>query len=108
MTDRRDSRSSMEARGEEPKQPALSAEVPVEASRDDTQDVDDGYGSYHDHVFSDPKIAEYWRSVYANAQYEGRHRFDPDFTWSAAEEKRLKRKVQANQSSRYLSRFDLI
>jgi hypothetical protein len=60
---------------------------------EDVPEIEDGYGSHHDHVFSDPEIAEYWRSVYEIAQYEGRHRFDPNFTWSAAEEKRLKRKI---------------
>ncbi|KAJ4416796.1 hypothetical protein N0V82_006525 [Gnomoniopsis sp. IMI 355080] len=57
------------------------------------EEIDGDYGSYHDHVFKDPQIAEYWRNVYEDAQYEGRHRFDPDFTWSATEEKRLKRKI---------------
>lgn len=59
------------------------------------EEIDGDYGSYHDHVFSDPQIAEYWRNVYEEAQYEGRHRFDPKFTWSATEEKRLKRKVRS-------------
>ncbi|KAK4494268.1 hypothetical protein PRZ48_014566 [Zasmidium cellare] len=44
-------------------------------------------------VFSDPSVADYWRKVYDNAQYEGRHRFDPEISWSADEEKKLKRKV---------------
>jgi hypothetical protein len=57
--------------------------------------VVDGYGSDHNHVFAKPEVAEYWRGVYEKAQYEGRHRFDPDITWSAAEEKRLRRKVSA-------------
>ena len=51
------------------------------------------YGSYEDHPFNVNVTAEYWRSVYETAKYEGRHRFDPDFTWTAAEEKRLVRKV---------------
>lgn len=58
------------------------------------EDIDGDYGSYHDHVFKDPQIAEYWRNVYEKAQYEGRHRFDPNLTWSATEEKKLKRKVR--------------
>jgi len=57
------------------------------------EDIDGDYGSYGNHIFSDPKVAEYWRHVYEKATYEGRHRFDPTFTWSAAEEKRLKRKA---------------
>lgn len=59
----------------------------------DVEDIDGDYGSYNNHIFSDPKVAEYWAHVYEKAQYEGRHRFDPTITWSAAEEKRLKRKV---------------
>lgn len=60
---------------------------------DSVEDIDRDYGSYHDHVFSDPKVAAYWANAYENARYEGRHRFDPEFTWSATEEKRLKRKL---------------
>lgn len=56
------------------------------------EDIDGDYGSYHGHVFSDPKVAEYWRNVYDTATYEGRHRFDPNFSWTAAEEKAVKRK----------------
>ncbi len=51
------------------------------------------YGSDSNHVFSEPKVADYWRGVYEKAQYEGRHRFDPTLTWSADEEKKLRRKV---------------
>lgn len=57
--------------------------------------VDGDYGSDSNHVFADPKVAEYWRQVYEKAEYEGRHRFDPEITWSAEEEKKLKRKVRA-------------
>ncbi|KAM3419504.1 hypothetical protein BST61_g2847 [Cercospora zeina] len=55
--------------------------------------VQGDYGSDSHHVFSDPQVADYWRGVYENAKYEGRHRFDPTLTWSAAEEKKLKRRV---------------
>lgn len=51
------------------------------------------YGSDGNHVFSDPNVADYWRGVYEKAQYEGRHRFDPTLTWSAEEERKLKRRV---------------
>lgn len=51
------------------------------------------YGSDSNHAFSDPKVADYWRGVYETAKYEGRHRFDPDITWSAEEEKKLRWKV---------------
>ncbi|KAJ6263610.1 Acetamidase [Drechslerella dactyloides] len=59
------------------------------------QDIDGDYGSYDNHIFSDPRVAEYWRGVYEKAIYEGRHRFDPKITWSAAEEKRLKRMIDS-------------
>lgn len=52
------------------------------------------YGSYDDHIFNDRVTAEYWREVYENAKYEGRHRFDPTYTWTAEEEKKLVRKVR--------------
>lgn len=63
-------------------------------SREAVEDIDGDYGSYGNHIFSDPKVAAYWANIYENATYEGRHRFDPAFTWSATEEKRLKRKVR--------------
>jgi hypothetical protein len=50
-------------------------------------------GSNGAHVFSDPKVAEYWRGVYETARYECRHRFDPSATWSPEEEKKLRRRV---------------
>ena len=55
------------------------------------------HGSYDDHIFSDRVTAQYWREVYEKAKYEGRHRFDPTYTWTA-EEKKLVRKV--NDSAR--------
>ncbi|KAI0115281.1 MFS general substrate transporter [Daldinia grandis] len=55
----------------------------------------DEYGSTDDHVFSDPSVAEYWRAKYEKASYENRHRFDPEYKWTAEEERRLVRKVDA-------------
>ncbi|KAH7067397.1 major facilitator superfamily domain-containing protein [Paraphoma chrysanthemicola] len=43
--------------------------------------------------FSDPATVQYWRDIYENAQYEGRHRFDPEFTWAQEEEKKLVRQL---------------
>ncbi|KAH8171428.1 major facilitator superfamily protein [Sarocladium implicatum] len=51
------------------------------------------YGSSDDHVFSDPATADYWRLKYEKAGYENRHRFDPELKWTAAEEKRIVKKV---------------
>lgn len=61
--------------------------------REKTKRFQDDYGSSDNHVFSNPKVAEYWRGVYERATYEGRHRFDPSFTWTADEEIKLKHKV---------------
>lgn len=51
--------------------------------------------SVHEHIFKDEAIAGYWRGVYERSQYENRHRFDPNYTWTAAEEKKLVRKVNS-------------
>ncbi|RBR19647.1 hypothetical protein FVER53590_09756 [Fusarium verticillioides] len=54
---------------------------------------DETANSSLEHPFSDPEVADRWRKVYENAQYENRHRFDPNFTWTAQEEKKLVRKI---------------
>ncbi|KAH6647186.1 major facilitator superfamily domain-containing protein [Truncatella angustata] len=64
----------------------------VESSEAPTVDAD-GYGSSENHIFKDPTIASYWRNVYKNAGYENRHRFDPNLSWTADEEKRVRRKI---------------
>lgn len=75
------------------------SKLPISSSDSDLQSADPGeeivgdYGSYRNHVFTDPEVAKYWTDVMHKANYEGRHRFDPDFTWSATEEKIVKRKV---------------
>jgi hypothetical protein len=51
------------------------------------------YGSVEPHVFSSSIRAQHWKSVYENVKYEGRHRFDPSFQWSARSEVLLKWKV---------------
>jgi hypothetical protein len=62
----------------------------------DAEKLDPEYGSYNDHIFANLQVAEYWREVYEKAHYEGRHRFDPTFTWSAEEEKKVRRKVRGH------------
>ncbi|KAK5994831.1 putative transporter [Cladobotryum mycophilum] len=47
------------------------------------------FDSTTNHIFSDPAVAEHWRGIYEKASYENRHRFDPDFKWTAEEEKRV-------------------
>ncbi|KEZ46382.1 hypothetical protein SAPIO_CDS0697 [Scedosporium apiospermum] len=63
------------------------------ASVSSRNDVSGGYGSSDEHVFKDPNVADYWRGIYEKARYENRHRFDPDFKWTAEEEKKLVRKL---------------
>jgi hypothetical protein len=62
------------------------------ASSDSSANAD-GYGSSDNHIFKDPAVANHWRNVYQQARYENRHRFDPDFTWTAEEERKLVRKI---------------
>ncbi|TVY81581.1 putative transporter [Lachnellula suecica] len=39
------------------------------------------------------EVAEHWRKVYDAAQYECRHLFDPELTWTEEEEKKLVRRL---------------
>lgn len=81
----------------EPKYVATSGSSESDSdTRDELEDIDGDYGSYRDHIFNDPEKVKYWTNVMHNANYEGRHRFDPDMTWSAAEEKKLKRRVSVS------------
>lgn len=64
------------------------------AADTDSQSVGDLDGpNSRQHVFSDPLAAEHWRNIYEKAGYENRHRFDPEFTWTAEDERKLVRKV---------------
>lgn len=64
------------------------------AAETESQSGDDLDGpNSRKHVFSDPLAAEHWRNIYEKAGYENRHRFDPDFTWTAEDERKLVRKV---------------
>ncbi|KAH8647783.1 major facilitator superfamily domain-containing protein [Xylariales sp. PMI_506] len=51
------------------------------------------YGSSAEHVFSNSAVAAYWRGVYDKANYENRHRFDPELTWTAEEERKVVKKI---------------
>jgi hypothetical protein len=44
-------------------------------------------------VFADPEVREYYRNLYEESQYECRHVFDPDATWSPEEERKIIRKL---------------
>lgn len=56
-------------------------------------------GSVEPHVFTNPYRAAYWKDIYDGATYEGRHRFDPSWSWSLGEESRLKKKVRRSKIS---------
>ena len=55
-----------------------------------TQEVD---ASLAANIFLDPDVRAYYVDVYEKAQYECRHAFDPDLTWTKEEEKKLVRKL---------------
>lgn len=67
------------------------------ASTDDSSstytDILDGSGTNRN-PFSDPKVAKQFRELYDSSNYECRHLFDPEFEWTEAEEKRVKRKLE--------------
>ncbi|KAL1879315.1 hypothetical protein Daus18300_001897 [Diaporthe australafricana] len=54
---------------------------------------EDAYEGFGENPFADEAVAEHWRQVYAESQYECRHVFDPTLTWSEAEEKAIIRKL---------------
>jgi hypothetical protein len=43
--------------------------------------------------FSDPEVRDYYVAMYEKSQYECRHVFDADLTWTQEEEKKLVRKL---------------
>src|SRR5690606_5716464 len=77
---------------------AKEVNIPLSSSNSSAEeyDVEDGeYRSQGRHIFSDEKIAAHWRGIYEEAKYEGRHRFDPEFKWTAEEEKKVLKKIDA-------------
>lgn len=42
-----------------------------------------------EHIFKDPAIADYYRQVYEKTNYECKDYFDPNYTWTPKEEKKL-------------------
>lgn len=80
--------------------PAESSQVSLDSG--DESLVEGNFGSQGGHVFEDEKKAAYWRAVYEKANYESLHRFDPNFKWSAKEEKALVWKVCAKPAGRMI------
>ena len=58
----------------------------IVTSADSDSDIE---GGIRDNIFLDPEVANYYRDVYENAQYEGRHVFDPELTWTKQEERKI-------------------
>lgn len=54
---------------------------------------EDAYEGHGENPFKDEAVAEHWRQVYHDSQYECRHVFDPTLTWSEEEEKAIIRKL---------------
>ncbi|QLL31148.1 hypothetical protein HG536_0A09650 [Torulaspora globosa] len=44
------------------------------------------------HVFTNPQQAKYYRNLYESTNYECRHLFDPDMTWTEEEERKVVKK----------------
>jgi hypothetical protein len=55
-----------------------------------TQDSDHSLST---NVFSDPEVKVYYVGVYEKTQYECRHVFDADLTWTKEEERKIVRKL---------------
>ncbi|VVT57666.1 uncharacterized protein SAPINGB_P005809 [Magnusiomyces paraingens] len=47
-----------------------------------------------DHIFTDPVVADHYRELYEKSTYEGRNHFDPDFTWTPEQERKLLWKIE--------------
>lgn len=85
--------SDSDPESKETKETALSNDGTSPSRTSKEVAAEEGYGSTDDHIFTDPLVAERWRGVYEKAHYENRHRFDPEYKWTAEEEMRLVRKI---------------
>lgn len=79
--DRRPSETSVED------QTILEKNKDVEITYRDEESLSSS--SSDDHVFKDPKLAAHYKDLYEATDYECRHLFDPEFTWSIEEEKKV-------------------
>lgn len=55
--------------------------------------VEESDASLSTNVFSDPEVAAHYRKIYEEVNYECRHAFDPDMSWTKEEERRLVRRL---------------
>lgn len=63
------------------------------ASSKNYYDLEENNHTKHN-VFADPDVAAYYKRLYEKADYEGRHVFDPELTWSAQEERTALWKIE--------------
>ena len=56
-------------------------------------DSDEDGEAFRKNPFLDPDVAEHWAVTYEKSQYECRHVFDPTFTWTEEEEKKLVKRL---------------
>ncbi|AGO13530.1 AaceriACL203Cp [[Ashbya] aceris (nom. inval.)] len=62
--------------------------------KNEVESSDAELGSSHgENPFADPVVADYYRKLYQEADYECRNAFDPEFQWSKEEEKQLVRRL---------------
>jgi len=65
--------------------------------------TEDSDHSLSTNVFQDPEVKAYYVGVYEKAQYECRHVFDADLTWTKEEEKKIVRKLDWRGKLRAIS-----
>lgn len=73
---------------------AFSNPIPKQAGiASSISDSDEEGELFKKNPFLDPDVAAHWEAVYEKSQYECRAAFDPTFTWSEEEERKLVRRL---------------
>lgn len=72
---------------------AFSDPIPKVTYANSDSDPDENGELIKKNPFLDPDVASHWIAIYEKAEYESRHMFDPAFTWTAEEEKKIVRKL---------------
>ncbi|KAE9366618.1 MFS general substrate transporter [Stipitochalara longipes BDJ] len=71
----------------------FSDPLPKVESFGTTSESDEDGEAFRKNPFLDPDVAEHWSIVYEKSRYECRSEFDPAFTWTEEEEKKLVRRL---------------
>ncbi|ODQ80437.1 hypothetical protein BABINDRAFT_161375 [Babjeviella inositovora NRRL Y-12698] len=99
MSTAHESKSPIVSEIEESSRSHNSYSSPDDASYNKNQDIEvqisqvSSLNQLGSNPFLDPKVEEHYRDIYEGSQYECRHEFDPHFTWSPEEEKKIVRKL---------------